>query len=219
MLTDQAMSPRGRRRFSCRVGRRLVPLVITAVVAVGCTSSTEPSTALNEGAFIEIHHFDDLATMLATSDLVIQGVVTEISEGGIVGEDSEVQFVNLTVRVDETIYGKAPGDHVVVQSTQAAIPYDPEWRERGTEVIAFLVRKQDSGIDAYREVNSQAVFIIDGGADVLATVPDDLTDRLASWGLERFRREARLAADEVEAGRVEPQEPGMFPGPTHRRQG
>jgi hypothetical protein len=102
------------------------------------------------------------AELLSEPDLIVEGVVDASGPGRTVGDGpSALQFTQTTLRVASVHSGTYAGDSVIVETD---LPFETEWREPGTRVLAFLWQKRDdeSAGRYYRLISPEGVAIVDG---------------------------------------------------------
>jgi hypothetical protein len=123
-----------------------------------------------------LYQFDDLASMVAASDLVVRARVDSTARGRLVGEgDAAVVSRIDTLEVEEVLAGDATGTTLLVEEegwlgdgTAIAVNgLAPS--ETGMDAIWFLDRRPDPEVPGYLVINHQGRFVVDGdrleGAD------------------------------------------------------
>lgn len=197
-----------RRRFGLGLA------VVVSIVMGGC-SAAQPSAKIQPAGedaagaaapvppapqIREVYRFDSLPVMVATSDGVVLATVTDVQNGRTVGEVGDtLTFAEVTMRVDETLFGSVTGSIVLELDTRAA------WAEVGAQSIVFLHRKTDSPQrEVFRPVNSQSVFVLAQSGDLVPSGDDEFSEDVARLGPDALRRQIASAATLVEAGEVKP---------------
>jgi hypothetical protein len=191
------------------------PVLAAALVLSGCSSAggeTAEGPVARHVQAREVYHFDNLAAMVATSDLVVVAETTDVNVGRQVGQgDEAVQLTEATLRVETVLFGAyAEVDlRVEVDELLAGRPDAPRppWLVPGARSLLFLHAKRDRE-GYYRPTNSQGVLSIHGN-EVTSTVDDELTGRLTARPAEQLIRDVLHAADAVRAGTVAPQRPAL----------
>ena len=184
----------------------VVAPVLLVLAACGPDEGAGPSPG---GAASSEYWFESLPRMVATSDLVVLGTVVDIQRGIMMGTPpEEIYLLNANLDVDETLYGSGALSALTIQTLQD-VPPQPDWRETGNTVLAFMKLSTDPGFPGlYYPVNEQSVYLV-AGADLQATTTDDdrLSKRMARMTLDEIRHEIKEAAEAIEAGEVTPQTP------------
>jgi hypothetical protein len=140
--------------------------------------------------------------MVATSDAVVLATITDVRNGRTVGEVGDtLTFVELRMRVDESLFGSVTGSIVLELDSPAA------WAEVGAQSIVFLHRKTDSPQrEVFRPVNSQSVFSLAKAGDLVPWGDDEFSEDVARLGPAALRSQIASAATLIEAGEVKPAE-------------
>lgn len=142
-----------------------------------------------------LYQFDDLASMVAASDLVVRARVDTTTRGRLVGEGEAAVVSRIdTLEIEEVLAGDVTGSTLLVEEegwlgdgTAIAVNgLAPS--EAGMDAIWFLDRRPDAELPGYLVINHQGRFVVDGdrlegadGKDPLVTRleplgPDGLTD-------------------------------------------
>lgn len=194
-------------------------VVALAVIAIATQASRPPAPTAGgqpSASFLDAYHFDDLATMTATSELVVVGTVKEVRDGRTIGD--EFQYLESSLDLEEVFFDRsgsnvADATTITVESIKFGAPYDPAWAREGTRVLAFLVARERAGV--FRAVNYQAYFIIDDtGMVVQTTSTQDFLVGDTSWS--QFRTSVDDAAGAAVSGEVTAQESEFHEGPVVR---
>ena len=162
-----------------------------------------------------LYQFDDLASMVAASDLVVRARVDTTTRGRLVGEGEAAVVSRIdTLEIEEVLAGDATvcGSTLLVEEegwlgdgTAIAVNgLAPS--EAGMDAIWFLDRRPDPEVPGYLVINHQGRFVVDGdrleGADgkdpLVARLeplgPDGLTDAVRQVvGAERLGRRPMAA--------------------------
>lgn len=184
-------------------------LVALALSACATTPPSNPEPPPVGFAASEAVYFDNLPELVATSDLAIVGTVEAVdagmTEAG--GSPEEIRHTNVTIRIDETLWGMSTDDTVVVETLELAYarPYR-EWRVPGTAVIAFLIQSTEGRPIFITTNHSQSVYLVDSAGDVQPAVPDTLADQVAAASLADTRRTVADAVVRILRGEIAPKE-------------
>ena len=187
-------------------------LLALAFLLAGCGGASERDSQSADSQrgtpSRELYRFDSLASMVATSDLVVVGTVRGVRDGRTVGEsDSAIQFTEATVSVDDVLRGAPVGSTVVLEVNDAA---DADWLRAGERSVFFLQRKDDGAAATYyRPVNSQGVYRITAPGRLSPTGRDELSARVGSLSVSELRTEVEAAKRAIAAGRVRAETPSL----------
>lgn len=163
----------------------------------------------------EVFYFDSLDKLVATSDLVVVGTVTDVRTGRVIPDPAgeyPTRYLNTTVRIEEVLKGPAPaGGVVTVEGLEAAYGPPTEWRKPGTRMLLFLWRgtEPETQQSYYATTNySQSAYVLQNN-DLVATVkePDEpdhppLNERVASLSLPELRLRVEEAKLRIASGEV-----------------
>lgn len=160
-------------------------------------------------SILENQHFDNLAQMVASSDVVLIAEVVEVAPGEIRGVEEDgtggIQFAETTVRVESVMSGALDTDTVVIESLGWA-DYGRHYtfadgsthhaHTPGERAIFHLVRTaRDDDRVLYRLTNSQGKYVIGDSGTISATKADDaLATRVSQLGLVAFEAEVATMA-------------------------
>jgi hypothetical protein len=128
----------------------------SSVAAATVSPAGEPPAAIDvEGrrggalrltAFSEIHFFEFLESfpeMVATSDLVIVGIMSATIHGRVVGPpESELQIGRFEVDVQEVLFGSLDLSRIILEMNQplASVLNNTSWSQPGDRSVLFLER-------------------------------------------------------------------------------
>ncbi|OEJ23543.1 hypothetical protein AR457_02535 [Streptomyces agglomeratus] len=158
----------------------------------------------------EVHHFDDVEKMAATSDLVVKAQVTDVQPGRWVGSKEDggrEQVREVTLHVEEVLHSaRATKPQTVLVDEwgwdEEGRGYQLEgvtWTAKGDEGIYFLTQSEERG--HWRLVNSQGRALVDGQQlDSAANEGDQLGERIESLTPQQLEKQVQKAARAVEAG-------------------
>lgn len=210
------------RRRDAAVGVVLVAigLLLAASAVAGSRSGqvhTHRKVVILEGA--EAFHFEDLASMVATSAAVVRGSVVGSSRGKVIDE-KEVAYTRklLDIQVEETLAGKPIGPHIQVEvsgwrqvdgaaETELRLADEPSV-DVGDQGIFFLYDFEHDG--RYGMVNTQGVYLVADGQQVRDSHrADPLVRELEALTMAGLIQRVQQAEDAVKAGDVNPQH---YPG-------
>jgi hypothetical protein len=173
------------------------------VVACGTDGGTGGGAASNE------YWFESLPRMVATSDVVVLGTVVGNQKDVLLGTPpEEIYLLHADLDLEETLYGAGVPSPLTVQTLQF-VPTEPEWREVGNTVLAFMkVSTDPNSSGLYYPVNDQSVYLVTG-TDLQATTADDdpFSKGVANMTLDEIRSEISRATEAIQAGEVTPQTP------------
>lgn len=167
------------------------------------TSTSEKTTASGQlvsgGGFqASGPTFLSLDELVKESDLVVVGTVTEVLPGEVdaAGTPEAQEHLNTVVRVEEVLKGAISSDVVTVKTLQLAYarPY-MEWRQPGERVLLFLSPSRETPELYIIPSHSQSAYIL-RSSDIVATVDQRLSNRVASLSLPELRRAVGRATAE-----------------------
>lgn len=188
---------------------KLRRLGIVAVLLLVACAGDQGVGLSPEGAASSEYWFESLPRMVATSDVVVLGTVTDIRQGMTVGEPGEeIQLLDVAFDVQEALYGSTEPSRTLTVQSDPFIPTEPEWRGIGNTVLLFMKVNTDPGAEGrYYPINEQSVYLV-SGTDVQATTDHDSFSReVAAMTLDEIREKVKEAAEAIAAGDVKPQEP------------
>lgn len=146
----------------------------------------------------EYYTFDNLDDMIASADLVVEGLVTEVVPGRQLLRDE--QFADATLKVEHVLAGQHPGATITIESegwTPGGRPYVYIDGSRHSinkvgdhAIYALVLAKPDpDGTVRYRVINSQGKLDTTPAGNVVATARNDLQRRLAAMKADELRQE------------------------------
>lgn len=183
-------------------GRSIVGAAVVLLASGGCT----PDESSPGGAASSEYGFDSIPVMVATSDAVVLGTVTALVDGGTIGPPGEeVELIDVELRVEEALYGTVETSPLTIRTLEF-LTTDPEWREVGTTVLAFLFRNVDPADGGYHEINTQALYIVTG-SDLHPIDTDGFAIRVAAMSLDEVEAKIEQAKQAIAAGKVTAQAP------------
>ena len=181
------------------------------------SSTFAPEAPRTLSSSIEIFHFAELDKMVATSDLVIQGRVSSISRGPMIGDSDygKIEMREVEVRVTESIYGSGPdelltffeegwtnGQQIEVNGVEAS--------QVGDFGLYFLIEVPGFQLPkgSYVLISSQGRYLREGQSDSVraSNSGDEFGRSLASRGYNRLRADTRQEAERARRGEVQPQD-------------
>lgn len=174
----------------------------------------------------EAFDFSSLAQMVATSDLVVRGRVTETRPGRIVGAEptphkleseysgpgSGMRLEEVVVDVEAILHGEPPGRPVVVEvdgwwmsNEERVVLEEQVGFDNGQEVVLALHQKREQ-LDEPRFalVSSQGAYLLDGPRVIPTKRTDDLVRAIEQWGTQRLLSEVEAASLAAARGMVTP---------------
>lgn len=230
---DDAPPPAPSRRG---LSRRLIALLAggaAALAVAGVTSwalwpeaADDPYPDVPEGVYhaADVRYFDDLATMTASSALVVQGTAVEIRPGAAIvlddGSEATVTDREVVVEVDKVVYDRfgieAPATVVVVEGYwENGIGYTREgtpWIEVGQTGYFYLAApppalRED---ESYTYIHESGRVLIASSAEV--SIPGHWTEEgpwasadLANGGAPAFTTAIESAAEAANSGEALPE--------------
>jgi hypothetical protein len=154
--------------------------------------------------------FDSLPEMVATSDVVVIGTVSSVTDGITEGTPpEEIQLSRADLVVKEVLYGPADVPSTVTIETLQLVAPEPDWRQSGNTVIAFVKLSTDPDAPGiYYPINEQSVYLLNG-KDVTATTDahDDFSKWVSGLTVDEIRSKIERATKAIANGNVSPQTP------------
>lgn len=181
--------------------------ILLLAVTSAC-SSTDASTG--DGSTVipmQVFYFASLPQMVATSDLIVVGTVQTVEPGRVLGEDeAAIQFVQITLSVDQVLLGQFDAKSVVLEEFGLEGNQPSQVGDHG---VYFLHQKTDAP-EFYRLINTQGRFL-DNEQGGLVALDDESwwVKVIESKSLSELVREIQAAARDVAAGRVKPAKPSF----------
>jgi hypothetical protein len=136
-----------------------------------------------------LYQFDDLASMVAASDLVVRAHVDSTARGRVVGDGGAAVISRIdTLEVDEVLVGETSGSTVLVEEEgwlgdgTAIAVNGLAPTEAGMDGIWFLDRRPDPELPGYLVINHQGRYVVDGDRLDGADGTDPLVARLEPLG-------------------------------------
>lgn len=188
--------------------RRSLRVLAPFLLLLAACASDEGTGLSPGGAATSEYWFESLPRMVATSDVVVLGTVVEIQKDVLLGTPpEEIYMLHADLDLEETLYGSGIPSPLTVQTDQD-VPTEPEWRQVGNTVLAFMKLSTDPNFPGiYYPVNPQSVYLV-AGTDLQATVDrDPFSEGLAMMTLDEIRSKVEKATEAIEAGEVKPQIP------------
>lgn len=196
---------------------RLTGAAVLALVFVAC--SDDRSSSGGEGAFVppsepqlEVSWYADFASvesMVASSDLVVEGTVTGFREYS----DDEGGGYHAEVRVTEALHGSGPTDVAipvgVVVGGKPTFAADLPQLSSGDQILAFLVSLPGGAESVYEIASPQGLYrvtdaVLESGAEVLdGDGLDSVIARLHGLPLTDVRAIVSQAEEGIANGTVE----------------
>lgn len=154
---------------------------------------------------VEAVDFASLEEMVAGSDVVLEGTIIGVEPGRIVGEADPIQFLQLTIRIEELLAGSTPTGAVetllMEESTGSVEGPDNLEGVYGSSVgdhgVYFLGWKDSTPY--YYLINSEGRFLEVDGRMVASNDLDDWAAELEQLTLEEFKTRVESAANETVA--------------------
>ena len=148
-----------------------------------------------------LYQFDDLASMVAASDLVVRARVDSTARGRVVGAGEAAVISRIgTLAVEEVLAGEEAGSTLLVEEegwlgdgTAIAVNgLAPS--ESGMDAIWFLDRRPDPEVPGYLVINHQGRYVVDGDRLHGADGPDPLVAAVEPLGPDGLTHAVREAA-------------------------
>jgi len=190
-------------------GGLLIVAVLAALAIMIRTPTTDVPTPLAErprhaDAFRPVFFFEDLPTMLATSDAVVRGRVTDVrvvGEGG--ADEARYEVHHVTVQVDEVYRGDA-GASVTIEEDGV----DTAYSLAGDEGTFFLWQRRDRPEGVFRLTSFQGRYLRGTGGDIQESGLDsELSSALEGMTEAQLEAAIHAALPDVLSGKVAPLEP------------
>ena len=174
------------------------------VMAAACGNDTEdPATQATTllAPPSELHDFQSLEDMVATSTAVIEGEVVAVEPGRKVGGEHGIQFEQATILVHRVLAGTVASDSIVLElegwdsdGNRVVLPYELAPNREGDRGVYFVWQKREPTPEPrYRLVNSQGRFLEAAPGVAVASRHDALTARLAAMGPAGLRAAVQTA--------------------------
>lgn len=193
----------------------VVAVIAFSVIAAESGSPSEQGAATGSAPRVasgfsrELFHFDDLATMTATSQLVVDASVirTEPGVGGGSGHAQEA-YTNGILNINEVLYGNAPSRTLTVEmvSEAAGQPIELDGLEplQQNDSGVFFLRPSVHGSN-WVLTNSQGRYLTTTEGNLKGAKQDDaLIKRLSTRSRGELKAEIAAARASIEAGKVKP---------------
>jgi hypothetical protein len=188
-------------------------------------SHQEPPDGTEPVFVSEIHQFERIDELVATSDLVVRARVLDARPGRTLGAGEEALYLReLTLEVDAAFDGaieRQPDGTLLVEEVEwiAAgglyVPEDTLRLEAGDEALFFLWRKRDVEDPIYRLVNRQAVYPIEGGGLIATERRDPFIRQIEATPFSTIEQGIQRALARVADGSLLPADsPPVLSGPT-----
>lgn len=181
-----------------------VGLALVVLLAYGWTQVRRSKEPDRRGSLLsEIFHFESLAQLAATSDLVAEGTVVDVREGRVVGPvDAPLQLMEVTLRVDRIWRGSYSSDEIILEDDGVSAGLS----QVGDHGTYFLHLKTDSpkGQPYYRLLNSQARFLEVDGRITASNDDSSWVRDLEQLSAQEFKDRLNEALTLVDRGQVTP---------------
>jgi hypothetical protein len=162
---------------------------------------------MTAGVSREIFQFNELATMVATSTLVVDASVAQTEPGVSSGTDhAQESYTNAALSINDVLYGEPPAGPVVVEelteSAEQPIQLDGlEHLDVGDAGIFFLRPAVHN--DNYVLTNSQGRYLADENGNLRgAKKKDALIERLSMRTRAELKGDIKDAKKAINAGKV-----------------
>lgn len=193
-------------------------LTLMALLAAAACSSAPTQTGVSRTtspvASKEVYLFEDVATMIATSDLVIRGRVLSTVSGPPNSDHEPSGRVNLaTVQIEETFHGRVDTPTITIQqaghdaSGKRYIVNGRDQLDTGDRGFFFLMAPRGRML-GYAAINSQGFYIEQGDGHRGSNGHDELVRQLNSKSPAELRNEILRGVELVDKGAAKPQRPG-----------
>lgn len=168
----------------------------------------------NSGHGAEVHHFEDLDTMVATARAVVIGRVVETRRGPVLGDPGyELTLREVVIEVEDLLAGEAPPRLVQYElgwssngaATEANNVAGSAVGDRGFYFLAPAEGRDDLVQPSFVLLNSQGRYLTEDGETLAPANADDaFSKELASRGFAGLRAAVRDSAERVKAGEATP---------------
>lgn len=184
-------------------------LVLAAIHASGRNLDGQPESFAHAE---ELYHFDDMASMAATADVVVHGTVQAIQPGRMMGEGrGQLQVRALTVAVDEVLVSRKPLNSGSTITVEESGGWDSQgagfmiegvpWSEVGQSGYYFLTYLPP--FNAYRVINSQG-RVLDAGGRLNPSGSGQVADQVRAMTPPQLKDALARAQVDIQAGRLQP---------------
>jgi hypothetical protein len=184
-------------------------LVLAAIQASGRSLDEQPESIAHAE---ELYHFDDMASMAATADIVIQGTVQAIQPGRMMGEGrGQLQVRALTVAVDEVLVSRMPSNPGSTITVEESGGWDSQgagfmiegmpWSEVGQSGYFYLTYLPP--FKSYRVINSQG-RVLDAGGRLNPSGSGKVADQVRAMTPPQLEEALARAQVDIQAGRLQP---------------
>ena len=148
-----------------------------------------------------LYQFDDLAAMVAASDLVVRARVDSTARGRVVGDGAAAVVSRIdTLDVEDVLAGEQAGSTLLVEEEgwlgdgTAIAVNGLAPTEAGMDAIWFLDRRPDPEVPGYLVINHQGRYVVDGDRLHGADGPDPLVAAIEPLGPDGLTNAVREAA-------------------------
>jgi hypothetical protein len=193
--------PKGRIFKLAGIALSLVLLLIT-----GCTSgSGEDSNQRTTFVAEDVYTFNNLAKMVATTEVIVIGTVADVTKGRVVGPPGEeVQYLDTTLDVEKVLAGDVTDTQLTVETLELEV-YEFDWRQPGERLVAFLSPSGPEAGGRLYPTNSQSIFVVGEGDELKPWVDDAFVRTYEGMLLDDFMALIEKAKAKVSGGKVSPQ--------------
>ncbi len=178
-----------------------------SVSPTSVSGGAAPVPGMTAGVSREIFQFNELATMVATSTLVVDASVAQTEPGVSSGTDhAQESYTNAALSINDVLYGEPPAGPVVVEelteSAEQPIQLDGlEHLDVGDAGIFFLRPAVHN--DNYVLTNSQGRYLADENGNLRgAKKKDALIERLSMRTRAELKGDIKDAKKAINAGKV-----------------
>lgn len=208
-----------------RLSALLSGFCILLLSACNQTSASPPRNLVARAHAEEYFNFTDIPTLVASSEAVVEGTVSDVSPGNPTAPPSEGQmhYNNVTLTVDELHYVRGtlvlqPGDEVLFkemtkESGQSVVVNGLQHSAEGDQGFYFLHllgANPSTGLLQFNVINSQGRYLAEGSALVGADREpgqDALIDEVEALSPAQLRERITQAKERIESGSVQAQTP------------
>lgn len=182
-------------------------LLVLSLAACGSSSARSQSPAADDRPLQVVdagrapgYFFESFEQMMANSDIAIYGEVTQAVKGHSIGDDPSDPLAvrDVTVRVDQVLYGPDPGPTVIVdqEGYSGDTPFELEeqpWVYPGDHVVYFLIDTATRPPGHYTIVAPGGQIVVRNG---VAKTPaeDPIAQKIDRQSWDAVRRAIQVAA-------------------------
>lgn len=178
-------------------------------VLVACATKREESAVATPSASKGVvmsaryfYHFEEIPTLVRTTDLIVEGTVREVRPGRSVGEgDHPLQFREVRIEVSNVYYSRdreQPTEVVIEEEgwdvDRPIISFNGLAASQVGDVGFYFLKRKDP-TPYYALINNQGRYLMRGDGLEGADRQDPLIERIERMSPRQFREEIAAAAN------------------------